>query len=180
MNTSIHTNTRTRQLLKVMLVLTWIAFVGLMIQPGALLVSYVVGCIYPEAIPKMYKGLDNDTLRQFSFRHYSLFVFFRVALSVMKAFVLYLAIKAMSEVNLVSPFKLEMVRILERISYVLFGTWIIATLHNMHTGWLLKRTGVDQDIWPPETFIFMAGVVFIISQIFKRGVELQSENDLTV
>lgn len=29
-------------------------------------------------------------------------------------------------------------------------------------------------------FVFMAGVVFVMSQIFKKGVEIQTENELTV
>lgn len=180
MNTNINTNSRTKRLLTVMLILTWIAFIGLMIKPGAILVAYIVSCVNPEATRKMYPGLDQGALRQFSFWHYTLSVSFTLALYAMKAFVLYLVIKAMSAVNLVNPFKMEMVRILEWISYVLLGTWIIATLHNMHTGWLMKRTGIEQETWPAETFIFIAGLVFIISQIFKRGVEIQSENDLTV
>ncbi|MBN2635649.1 MAG: DUF2975 domain-containing protein [Prolixibacteraceae bacterium] len=36
------------------------------------------------------------------------------------------------------------------------------------------------DSWNTGPFLFMAGLVFVISQIFKRGVEIQSENDLTV
>jgi hypothetical protein len=39
------------------------------------------------------------------------------------------------------------------------------------------RTG---QITTLNEFIFMAGVVFIMSQAFKRGVEIQSDNDLTI
>ncbi|WP_103924999.1 DUF2975 domain-containing protein [Algoriphagus boritolerans] len=31
-----------------------------------------------------------------------------------------------------------------------------------------------------SAFLMMAAVVFVIAQIFKKGLELQSENDLTV
>jgi hypothetical protein len=31
-----------------------------------------------------------------------------------------------------------------------------------------------------KAFILMSAVLFIIATIFKRGIELQSENDLTV
>ena len=31
-----------------------------------------------------------------------------------------------------------------------------------------------------EAFIIMAAVVYIIAQIFKRGVDVQQENELTV
>jgi hypothetical protein len=39
----------------------------------------------------------------------------------------------------------------------------------------LNQFWVDSD-----AFIIMAAVVFIIAQIFKRGVDVQQENDLTV
>ena len=98
----------------------------------------------------------------------------------MKAFVFFLAIKILSKVKLVNPFKIEVARILESIVYVLLGTWFIAMLTNAHTSWLLKKTGELHGDWVATEFIFMAGLVFIISQVFKRGVEIQSENDLTI
>ena len=79
-----------------------------------------------------------------------------------------------------NPFKIEVARIIQRIGYVLLGTWFIAMLSNAHTGWLLKKKGALHGDWVAGEFIFMAGLVFIISQVFKRGVEIQSENDLTV
>ncbi|GLU53977.1 hypothetical protein Dfri01_34380 [Dyadobacter frigoris] len=60
------------------------------------------------------------------------------------------------------------------------GTWIVAVLNNEHADRLFKRTGIISEAWAAEEFIFMAGLVFIISRVFKRGVEIQSENDLTV
>ncbi len=176
----IQTKTRTEQILTVMHILAWVAFIGLMIEAGAILVSYGVSCVNPEAAKNLYRGLNLYNLRQFNFWHYTLSVSFMVALSSMKAFVSFLVIKTLSKVNLMNPFKIEVARILERISYVLLGTWFIAMLNNAHTGWLLKKTGALQGDWVAGEFIFMAGLVFIISQVFKRGVEIQSENDLTV
>ena len=45
--------------------------------------------------------------------------------------------------------------------------------------WVLL-TGELHGNWISGEFIFMVGLVFIISQVFKRGVEIQAENDLTV
>jgi hypothetical protein len=44
-------------------------------------------------------------------------------------------------------------------------------VQDFHISWIGENAG---------EFLFMAGLVFIISPIFKRGVELQSENELTV
>ncbi len=163
-----------------MYVLTWIAFIGLMIETGAILVSYVVSCFNPGAAKNLYKNLNLQELRAFSLGQYTMSVSFVLAISGMKAFVLFLVIKALSKVNLANPFTSEVARLLEKISYILLEIWIIVVLNNEHAGWLLKRTGITSESRSAEEFIFMAGLVFIISQIFKRGVEMQSENDLTV
>ncbi|MBE9462641.1 DUF2975 domain-containing protein [Dyadobacter subterraneus] len=173
-------DTRTKQILDVMYVLTWIAFVGLMIETGAILVSYVVSCINPEAAKNLYKNLNLEELREFSIWQYTYVVSFILAVSAMKAYVLYLLITALSKVNLVNPFKIEVVHILERISYILLGIWIVALLNNENVGRLLKTAGINSEKLAADEFIFIAGLVFIISQVFKRGVEIQSENDLTV
>jgi len=172
--------TRTQQILTVMHILAWVAFIGFMIEAGATLVSYSVSSVNPDAARNLYKGLNLYNLRQFNFWHYTLTVSFMVALSCMKAFVSFLVIKTLSKVNLMNPFKMEVARILERISHVLLGAWAIAVLSNVHTGWLLKTTGELQGDWVGGEFIFMAGLVFVIAQVFKRGVEIQSENELTV
>ncbi|MCF0058802.1 DUF2975 domain-containing protein [Dyadobacter sp. CY356] len=174
------TDTRTKQILNVMYVLTWIAFVGLMIETGAILVSYVVSCLNPGAAKNLYKDLNLEELRTFSIYQYTMSVSFIIAVSAMKAYVSFMVIKALSKVNLANPFTVEMVSILEKISYTLLGIWIVAVLNNEHVSWLLKQTSITSETLSAEEFIFMAGLVFIISQVFKRGVEIQSENDLTV
>jgi Protein of unknown function (DUF2975) len=163
-----------------MYILAWVAFIGLMIKAGAILISYGVSCVNPEAASNLYKGMDLYPLRQYSFWHYTRTISFMVAISGMKAFVLFLVIKTLSKVNLMNPFTIEVARNIERISYVLLTIWIIAILDNAQNGWMLKRTGIILEGWDSGEFIFIAGLVFIISQVFKRGVELQSENDLTV
>lgn len=173
-------DTRTKQILNVMYVLTWIAFVGLMIETGAILVSYVVGCINPGASKNLYRDLNLEELRAFSIWQFSWSVSFLFAVSGMKAYVSYLVITALSKVNMANPFTTEMVTILEKISYILLGIWIVAVLNNQQVEWLLKQTDITSETLSADEFIFMAGLVFIISQVFKRGVEIQSENDLTV
>jgi hypothetical protein len=174
------TQTRTEQVLGVLYIIAWLAFVGFVIEAGAVLVSYVVSCINPVGAKNLYKGLDLYDLRQFDFWHYTLSVFFMVALSIMKSLVSFQVIRILSKFNLKNPFTLEVVKRMEKISYIAFGTWLVTLLSDVHTGWLLKTTGKLYGSWLSGEFIFMVGLVFVISQVFKRGVEIQSENDLTV
>lgn len=172
--------TSTQQILMVMRILTWIAFIGLMIKTGAVLISYGVSWFNPDAAKNLYKGLDLYGLRQFDFWHYSASVSFIAAIPAMKAVVLFLVIRALSKVNLATPFSREIARNLESISAVLVGICVVSILSNAHHEWLMKRTAISLEPGATGEFLFIAGLVFIISQVFKRGVEIQSENELTV
>ncbi len=180
MNTEVKTSKKTKQILRAMHVLAWLVLIGLIVEAGAILISYGVSYVTPEAAKNLYMGLNLYELEQYSFRHYTMSVSFIVALLCMKAYVSFLVIKVLSKVNLANPFKIEVARILEKISYILLGTAVIVLLSNAHASWLLKRTGIVLEEWATGEFLFIAGLVFIISQVFKRGVEIQSENELTV
>jgi hypothetical protein len=174
------TKTKTGQILMAMKILAWVAFVGFMIEAGAILFSYFVSCINPEGAKNLYNGMNLYALRKADFWHYTLHVTFMIVVSVLKSFVWLKVIKMVSELNLANPFKLEIANILEEISYVLFGIWLFALLNSVHSVLLLKITGENYGSVFSGDFLFAAGLVFIIAHIFKKGVEIQSENELTV
>lgn len=173
------TTTNTDRVLMFMRILAWIAFIGFMIEAGAILVSYVVSLYNPEASKNMYIDLNLSETRQFNFWHYTGSVSFLFALSCFKAYISFLMIQALSQINMINPFKIEVARILEKISDVLVTITIIAIVSNGHTR-SLEKEGIVQDKLDLELYIFMALLVFIIAKIFKRGVEIQSEHELTV
>ena len=174
------TQRSSEQLLKIMPILAWVVFIGFMVEAGAILFSYTVSCINPEGAKNLYNGLNLYDLRQFSFWYYTGFVFFMVALPLMKSWVSFLVIKTLSKFNLKNPFTMEVARRLEKISFVTLGTWFVTLLSNVYTSLLMKITGKLYGNWLSTEFIFMVGLLFIISTVFKRGVEIQSENELTV
>ena len=175
-----HTKTRTEVILTTMHVLAWIVFIGLLIKTGALLFTYVYSYFKPVVAQNLYKGLDLYDLRQSSFYNYCLYVSFAIALSAMKAYIAYLVIQTLSMVNLQNPFTAEVAGRVATISYVLLGSWLVLLISSAHSQWLSKRTGELLSSGDGGEYLFIAGLVFIISQIFKRGVEIQSEQELTV
>lgn len=174
------TNSRTKQILVIMNILAWVAFIGMMIEAGAILVSFIVTCINGDAASHLYKGLNWYNLREHGIWYYAVAVSFLITLSCLKASVLYLVIKALSRVNIANPFSTDVSRILQRISYILLGISVLVVAYNGYASFIKEKTGINQEEWNAGEFIFTAGLVFIIAQIFKRGVEMQSENDLTV
>ena len=186
MNTKTQTQTRTKPrtrteiILAVMHIIAWLVFIGFAIEAGAILISYGVSTVNPEGAKNLYKGANLYSLRQYSFWQYTQYVFYMAGGPVLKAFICYQVIKTIMGINLAAPFRMEILRRLELISYTLFGAFILSLLNTVHADWLLKTTGVQYPVTDFGGSLFAAGLVFVIAQIFRRGVEMQSENELTV
>jgi hypothetical protein len=176
----IKAKTRTEQILIVMNILAWVAFVGFAIEAGAIAYSYFVSILWDDSAKDLYRGLDLSRLMQFNFWQYTLSVSYRVAIKIMHSYAFFLAIKCLSNVKLENPFRGDVAFLIERISYVLLSTWVVAMVHNLHTYWLSTRIKEFVPTMISGEFIFAAGLLFVVAQIFKRGVEIQSENELTV
>lgn len=171
---------RTEKILAVMYVLAWLAFVGLIVEAGAILISFGVSIANPVAAKDLYKKMNLYGLRQYNFFYYTVKIAMMIAVLVLEAYTAWLVIKILSKIKLADPFTIEVAKILERISIFIMITWIVDSLHIAYTGWLSKGLSGLQDGLELNSFIFLAGIVFVIAQIFKKGVEIQSENDLTI
>jgi hypothetical protein len=58
---------RTEKILAVMYVLAWLAFVGLIVEAGAILISFGVSIANPVAAKDLYKKMNLYGLRQYNF-----------------------------------------------------------------------------------------------------------------
>ena len=74
--------------------------------------------------------------------------------------------------------------LITRIGLVAFGIGILTLVANSYCEWLMKNgitfPDLQQYLGGGIEFILFAGVIFFIAQVFKRGIEIQSENELTV
>jgi hypothetical protein len=55
----------------------------------------------------------------------------------------------------------------------------VALVHNLHVAGLQRYMGIPGNPISIE-LIILAGLLYILAQLFKRGIEMQTENDLTV
>jgi|SRR6516164_7331632 hypothetical protein len=172
--------TKTDFLLAVMNVFSWIAFIGLCIKAGSILISYGVSLKHPIASKDLYMGFDLSGIRDYDFIHYTGSVLLMSAIIILEAYAAYLVTRALSKIKMASPFTLEVSNRLVRISYVILIIWVAAILYNGHSVYLSKKIpGFQENLFSTD-FIFLAGMVFVFAQIFRKGVEIQSENELTV
>lgn len=177
--------TQTSTILKILSVLIWIIFLGLCYKAGIILVSAIVSLfVDPETVQKLYLELDLRYLLQYDKGYYIIIISLIVVATALKAYVFYQLIKISQKINLVSPFSVEVYKLITRIAYIMLVIGLLTNYAKGYSEWLMKK-GVS---FPPMTdyigagseFLFFGGVVFFIAQIFKRGIEIQSENELTV
>ena len=165
-------------------IIAWIIFVGLCVEAGGLIVNFVFSLVKPEIVHKLYQKLDLSELYSHSkWAYYGMYSFI-LTISVLKAYLFYLVIMLLSNINLSKPFSSYVARQISKISYYTFSIGLISYIAR-ETSRNLSRHGYEIDtlnqFWADsQAFILMAAVIYVIAIIFSRGVELQNENDLTV
>lgn len=165
-------------------IVSWIIFVGLSIEAGSLLVNFVFSIYKPEFVQNLYQKLDLSEIYKAS--HWAFFNLysFILSISILKACLFYLVILLIMKLDLSKPFNRIVLKKLNQISSFAFAIGIIGVLAR-NTAKTMQHHGFATEFlnqfWADgEAFILMAAVVYIIATIFKIGINLQEENDLTV
>jgi hypothetical protein len=169
----------TEKLLMFMKVLAWIIFIGLLVKAGSFLISYIVSIGNAIAAGNLYKGTDLTAYRELGLINYTFIVGYQVVLAMAQAYIAYLVTMLLTTLNISRPFNLDVVRLMQRISSVIVGVWLVAIVNNIHVRILEQKFGITAHYISVD-FIFLAGLVYVLAQMFKRGIEIQSENELTV
>jgi hypothetical protein len=171
-------------ILKALNVVSWVIFIGLCVEAGALIFNFIFTLFKPIASHGIYKGLNLSELYTHHFAHYVGLMSFVLSLAILKAYLFYFVVEIFTKLNLGNPFNTEIAKLIEKIGFEAFVISIISIVAHQYTKGLMKD-GFDVDTiesyWNDSSaFMMMAAILFIISQIFKKGIELQNENDLTV
>ncbi len=165
-------------------VIAWIIFVGLCIEAGALIVNFVFSVFKPEVVGNLYQKLDLSILyKQSQLVFYGMYSFV-LFISVLKALLFYVVIELLLKLDLTSPFSSFVSNKISKISHYVFSIGILSFIARQIANSLqLQGYQIDKlsQFWVDSSaFILMSAIIYIISVIFKRGIEIQTENELTV
>jgi ABC-type Fe3+ transport system permease subunit len=178
----------TKQILKILHVLSWIIFIGVFIEASGSIFSAFYTLVINSFNARTYwVGNDLSGLYKYDPGHFFAETLLISIAAVMKACIFYLIIKILHDkkLNMYQPFSKEVRLFIIKVSCLAFGI-------GLFTGWGVKYTEwlVNQGVKMPDThhlrlggadvWLFMSVILFVIAQIFKRGIEIQSENELTV
>ncbi|MFC4268307.1 DUF2975 domain-containing protein [Polaribacter marinivivus] len=170
---------KSKNILKIMYVFAWLAFIGLCIQTGAIIFSYLVSLNNPEASKNLFGGLNLSEYYNYNINQYSIIVFYKVLLYALEAYIAFILIKLLKDLDIKNPFNQFVSDLMKNTSISIFVLWIIAMIHNTHLQFIGKKQGFEMDLFSSD-FVFLAGVIFIFTKIVQRGIQIQTENDLTI
>ncbi|QIA08140.1 DUF2975 domain-containing protein [Draconibacterium halophilum] len=172
--------TRTQQVLAVMKFLVYLSITWYFLKMGGIVFMSLAFLAQGKPLTDLFFMQDWFNLLETNPEYYTLIIVLVISRSLLNISIWIMVLRLLKRIQLSNPFTKEVIERLERISYLLFSIWILSISAGGFFAWLGEKAGELNDSWDHGPYLFMAGLVFIISQIFKRGVELQSENDLTV
>jgi hypothetical protein len=170
----------TNKIISVLTVVTWVIFIGLCIRAGAIPLAFIRSFVVEQPPASLYPSLELIELQAYSTLHYVIFTFLIIVLAIVKAYLFYQVIKVLSQLNISEPFSEAIGRLVFKIAQSSLLIGILALLTQAYAKALLKRP-ISFSYEGGETeFLFVAGILYVIAIIFRKGIELQAEQDLTV
>jgi hypothetical protein len=179
--------TQTEKILNILRIIAWIGYVGSIALTiiGGIATIYLIS--FPDADFSKYVYITDAKI---SFRtlkndHLEMLIFYYI-LSLIKIYFVIniweLSKDAHTNINLNNPFISEASIIIEKIAHLTIIIGVINFINGQYTIALegLVTNHFKYNFSPDLNYIFGIGIIYLFSQIFKRGVELQEENELTV
>ena len=165
-------------------IVAWVIFVGLCIEAGGLIVNFIFNLVKPEFVQNVYQPLDlTEMYKDNKWAFFGIYCFI-LFISILKALLFYIVIRLMHKMDLKKPFTTFVSDQFLQISYYTLAIGLFSFIARqiaknlMHHGFVtdsLNQFWIDS-----QAFIVMGAVVYIIATIFKKGIDIQNENDLTV
>ncbi|RYY61137.1 MAG: DUF2975 domain-containing protein [Chitinophagaceae bacterium] len=169
-------------------IIAWLIFVGISIEAGGFIFNSVYAFASNPAVAKhFWNGLDLSSLFAYDKGQFLVVTFIMSLVAVLRAVLFYMIIKIIHEkkLDLANPFNKATLKFLFMVSYVALLIGLFSFYGVKYVEWLQTKGITFPDIHylrlgGADVWMFMSVTLFVIAHIFKKGIELQTENDLTV
>lgn len=178
----------TKQMLTVLTVIAWVIFIALCAEAGEIICNSIFALfINPQNANYYWNGADLLPLYSYDEAHFVVVASYMSIIAVLKALMFYLIIKIAYDkrIDVKQPFSSTLVRFVSNAAYLAIGVGIFSHMGAKYSYGLMSKSIVMPDLEQlnfggGDVWLFMGIALLIIGQIFKRGVEIQDEHDLTV
>ena len=135
-------------------------------------------------VPNLYQKMDlSELYNRSQWAFYGMYSFVLV-ISILKSILFYVVIMLLLKLDLEKPFNSYVSKQITQMSYFTFSIGLLSYIAResaknlQHRGYEIDQ--LNQFWVDSQAFILMAAVIYVIAAIFKKGIEIQSENELTI
>ncbi|RZJ34017.1 MAG: DUF2975 domain-containing protein [Flavobacterium sp.] len=165
-------------------VLAWIFFIAMCFEAGSYMFNMIFTLGFRPLAADYFKLTDLYT---FNKDYFALLLTVMTLVAVLKTLTLYRIVKIFTDrkLDLKMPFSNEFADFIFALSHFTLAIGLSSIMGMKVVEWIS-----DQNIFVPDAqylrmsgadvWLFMSAVLYVIAQIFKRGVEMQAENELTI
>lgn len=169
-------------------VISWIIFFGLCIQATGIIVNTVATLMLsPEVASRFWREVDLSAVYAYNESIFVTLAVLLIIVVILKALLFYFILRIFHDKNL-DLYKLFNERVkhyIELIAYIAIGIGVFAGWGSRVADNLIQQgikvpTLKNMQMDGADVWVFMGICLLIIGFIFKKGIALQNENDLTV
>ena len=179
---------KTDIIFKVLQVVSWVLFFGLCVQAGGFIFNAFFTLFWnPIGARKFWLEVDLSVLYDFNETFFVIMITLMIIVAVMKALLFYCIVQVFydKKFDLAHPFNEVVRRFILNMAYLAFGIGLFSIWGTRFNENLVKQ-GIqmpsvqDVSIGGADVWLFMSVILLVIAQIFKKGIEIQTENELTI
>ena len=169
-------------------IVSWIIFIGLAIDTG----GYITSAIYSlfvnsNGASNFWGNLDLSDLYNYDLGFFICFTVLMSTVSLFKTILFYQTVSIFhkKKLNLDNPFNETVKNYIFNFAFIALGIGLFSYSGTNFSYWLSKQ-GLHMPalenlkIGGSDVWLFMGITLLIFAKIFKKGIELQAENELTV
>ncbi|MCH7399391.1 DUF2975 domain-containing protein [Belliella sp. DSM 107340] len=170
--------------LMLLTIVIWSIFIGLCIKVGAILFASILSIFNPVVAQDLYQGLNLYELMQQNLWYYISVLSLLVTITALKAYIFYIMIRIFLKIDLMNPFSKEIYKLISKIGETSIQVAFLIFLTNAYFKWLSKKGfelhGLGEFSGGSFEFLLLGVIIYAIAKVFKRGLEIQSDNELTI
>ena len=175
-------------LLKGLYAISWIIFIGLCIDAGGVLTNTVYAIFFNASIASSFwNHIDLSNLFNTNQSSFITLTTLMSIVGVLKVVLFYIIIKIFHDKKLDfnNPFNETLGKYIVNIAYCAIGIGLFSKWGSNITEWLIGKgeklpTISKLKLGGADVWFFMGFIILIFAKIFKKGIEIQSDNDLTI
>jgi len=171
----------------ILIIISWIIFVGVCIEAGGFIANSVFVLFKPEFVRYLWQQVDLTELFNHDRGYFFVMTLVIGIVMVLKAWLFYGIIKILHDKKstLAQPFNEAIRRFILSSACIALLIGLFSNSGARYSQWLTQK-GINMpdiqalNLEGADVWLFMSVILFVIAQVFKKGIEIQTENELTV